>query len=50
MSKHDCELENCSCTVPLFLTCDCCKQGECNCEDCDICDSEEDTIDPEENK
>lgn len=46
--KHNCELENCSCTVPLFTTCDCCEQGHCDCKNCDLCTNEDDTLDPEE--
>lgn len=50
MYKHDCELERCSCTIPLFSYCKCCEQKECNCKECDICESEQDTQDPEEEK
>jgi len=45
MLEHDCELENCSCTIPLFITCTCCEEGECSCDDCDICESELETKD-----
>jgi len=50
MYKHDCELERCSCTIPLFSYCKCCEQKECNCKECDICESEQDTQDLEEEK
>ena len=46
MEKHNCNEEQCSCTVPFFLSCDCCENEQCDCEDCEICENE--TLDKEE--
>ena len=45
--KHDCELEECSCTNPVFtMQCGCCLNADCDCEYCPFCE----TQDPEEDK
>ena len=47
MNNHSCKDEECACTS-IFMTCSCCENNECDCEDCDICESMDSTSSVEE--
>ena len=36
--KHDCEEHNCNCFCLTADWCECCEDGRCDCDECDICE------------
>ena len=36
-TEHNCEDEKCNCCT-TFNDCECCYNGDCDCNECEICD------------
>ena len=41
---HDCEIGACHCYYDTADYCDCCEEGLCDCDDCEICESQQTKI------